>query len=150
MEEYGISVKQEKGITAKAVSEMQDVFNIFSNNLFVLLFTLLFSLTFGAGAIFILAWNASVIATAIGMLVRINFLQFYLPFLMYLTHGIPEIAAYFLIALAGGILSTAVIRHDIRHGRMRILYDILLLVIISVLLLFLAALIEVFITPIIF
>ena len=40
---------------------------IFTNNMYVLIFTLVFSLIFGAGVIFILAWNASVIGAAIGI-----------------------------------------------------------------------------------
>ena len=49
---------------------------IFANNLKVLFFTLLFAIFFGAGAIFILAWNASVISTAIGNLVRTNIAEY--------------------------------------------------------------------------
>ena len=39
---------------------------IFFNNVKVLIFCILFSFVYGAGAIFILTWNASVIGTAIG------------------------------------------------------------------------------------
>ena len=49
-------------------------FNIFVkiiiNNLKVLFFCLVFSLLYGTGAIFILTWNASVIAAAIGNLIK--------------------------------------------------------------------------------
>ena len=49
-------------------------FNVFTtillNNLKVLVFCVLFSFLYGAGAIFILTWNASVIATAIGNYIR--------------------------------------------------------------------------------
>ena len=41
--------------------------SILINNIYVLIFILIFSFAFGAGAIFILAWNASVIAAAIGI-----------------------------------------------------------------------------------
>src|SRR3989344_1097763 len=43
---------------------------IFLNNVKVLLFCLFFAFFFGAGAIFILTWNASVISAAIGTYFR--------------------------------------------------------------------------------
>ena len=43
---------------------------IFMNNMRVLLFTILFAFFYGAGAIFIFAWNASVIGFAIGNVFR--------------------------------------------------------------------------------
>jgi len=124
------------------------VAGIFSNNIYVLIFTILFSIAFGAGAIFILAWNASVIAVAIGILAE-KVTRIPWGFARYmLIHGIPEIAAYFIGALAGGIISIAVIRKDMRGERMwRILQDALVLVIVAVALLVLAALLEVFVTP---
>jgi uncharacterized membrane protein SpoIIM required for sporulation len=145
LNQYGLS-----SITGNAVGD-SDLYNIFVNNLYVLLFILIFSLTFGAGAIFILAWNASVIAAAIGMLVRNSFMQLPAGLLMYLTHGIPEIVAYIITALAGGILSTAVIRRDMAHGRFRnIISDFLIFMMIALLILFFAAMVEVYITPMLF
>jgi len=123
-------------------------FSIFSNNIYVLIFTILFSLAFGAGAIFILVWNASVIAAAIGIFARENFLGLPSGFFRYMIHGIPEITAYFIGALAGGIVSVAVIRKDLRGERMwRIFEDALLLLLIAIGILFVAALVEVFVTP---
>jgi uncharacterized membrane protein SpoIIM required for sporulation len=146
LNEYGLS-----SITGKAVDTTSPFFSILVNNIYVLIFILVFSLTFGAGAIFILAWNASVIAAAIGMLIRASFSQIHVGLLMYLTHGIPEIAAYFVAALAGGILSTAVIRGDFRHGRlMNIISDFTIFMTIALSILFIAALIEVFVTPLLF
>jgi len=146
LKQYGMS-----SITGKAVGISSDLMNIFINNIYVLIFILVFSLTFGAGAIFILAWNASVIAAAIGMLVRNSLSQIPTGLLMYLIHGIPEIAAYFVAALAGGILSTAVIRRDFNHGRfVYILRDFAIFIIIALLVLFIAALLEVYVTPLLF
>ncbi len=130
-------------------SAMERFFSIFINNVYVLLFVIIFSFIFGAGAIFILAWNASVIAIAISSLAKAR--NFGLAFTHYMVHGIPEIAAYFVAALAGGIISTAVIKHDYKNPNFWIIIqDSLDLIIISVLILILAALIEVFISPIIF
>jgi uncharacterized membrane protein SpoIIM required for sporulation len=145
--EYCVSQYLDSAITG-AVSASDMVVGIFSNNIYVLIFTILFSLAFGAGAIFILAWNASVIAVAIGILAgKVTRIPWGFARYM-LIHGIPEIAAYFIGALAGGIISIAVIRKDMRGERMwRILQDALILVIIAVALLVLAALLEVFVIP---
>ncbi len=146
--EYGVQhiTKTTAFLTAK-----EKIVNIFANNIYVLIFTLVFSLIFGAGAIFILAWNASVISAAIGIFSNSNILNFPLALARYMIHGIPEIAAYFSGALAGGIISVAVINHDIHSERFwTILQDSLNMVIISVIILFIAALIEVFITPVLF
>lgn len=142
IEQHGLSA-----ITA-GVTKTRLVMDIFANNIYVLIFTILFSLAFGAGAIFVLVWNASVIATAVGIFSRTSLIRMPLGILRYMIHGIPEIAAYFIGALAGGIVSVAVIRRDLRGEKMwRILQDALLLVIIAVVILFLASLVEVFITP---
>ena len=65
-----------------------------------------------------------------------------------MTHGIFEIAAYFIAGLAGGIISIALIKHNLQENR--VLIDSLDLVLISVGFLIVAALIEVFITPLFF
>jgi uncharacterized membrane protein SpoIIM required for sporulation len=124
------------------------IVNIFANNIYVLIFTLIFSLIFGSGAIFILAWNASVISAAIGIFSKSNIACLPQGLARYMVHGGIEIAAYFAGALAGGIISIAFIRHDIKSERFWIiLQDSLNMIILSVVLLFIAALIEVFITP---
>jgi uncharacterized membrane protein SpoIIM required for sporulation len=127
------------------------LFLIFSNNVYVMLFTLLFSLIFGAGVIFVLAWNASVIAAAISIFTQAKLSALPLGLLRFMLHGIPEIASYFIVALAGGIVSIAVIRHETGTEKFwHILHDSLNLIIIAVIVLFFAALVEVFVTPLLF
>jgi len=133
------------------------IMNIFANNIYVLIFTLLFSLAFGAGAIFVLAWNASVIAVAIGIFFKDNFYGgfhiagFFLSFFRYMLHGGLEIASYFIAALAGGVISVAIIRKDLRGERLwKILQDSLILIIIAIVILIIATLLEVFVTPTLF
>ena len=123
-------------------------FNILINNLKVLVFCLLFAFIYGFGAIFILTWNASIIGVAIGKALSSGFTT---TFLRYFIHGPFEIAAYFVMGLAGGIISIAVIRHDFGTKKFtHVLSDSVDLIIISIILLVIAALIEVFITPILF
>jgi len=149
---YEYCVKQE-GISfvTGGATKTAAIMGIFSNNIYVLIFTIIFSLLLGAGAIFILAWNASVIAVAIGIFAKESVVNIPLGFLRYMIHGIPEIAAYFCGAIAGGIISVAIIRRDMKgEGIWRILEDSVFLVIIAIVILFLAALMEVYITPQIF
>jgi uncharacterized membrane protein SpoIIM required for sporulation len=141
---------EQSGISAVTgnTTKTKLIMNIFANNIYVLIFTLLFSLAFGAGAIFILVWNASVIAAAVGIFAKSSLSRLPLGIARYMIHGIPEIAAYFIGALAGGILSVAIIRRDLQGERSwRILQDSLILLVISVVILLLAALMEVYITP---
>ena len=116
-----------------------------------MIFTLLFSLIFGAGAIFILAWNASVISSAIGIFTKQEFLTIPLVVLRYMIHGVPEIAAYFVTALAGGIFGVGVIRNGIRNKSfLRVIENVVILLFIAIILLIGAALIEVYVTSLIF
>lgn len=140
---------------------------IFLNNVKVLIFCIIFSFLYGAGAIFILTWNASVIGVAAGNFIRTHIAQIAakagstgiaayayvisLTVLRYAIHGIPEIAAYMIAGIAGGIISVAVIRHDFGTKNFeKILLDASDLVLISIFILFVAAILEVFVTPIFF
>ncbi|MCX5704239.1 MAG: stage II sporulation protein M [Candidatus Omnitrophica bacterium] len=145
--QYGV-----KGAKATAfLTSREKLFLIFANNMYVLIFTLVFSLIFGAGAIFVLAWNVSVIAAAVGIFTKQNLSNLPFGIMRYMVHGIPEIASYFVVALAGGIISVAVVKHDIHSEKFwNILQDSLNLIIAAVVILFIAALIEVFITPMLF
>src|SRR3989344_415291 len=63
-------------ITGMEITDMTSLFlsdafrNILFNNIKVLIFCILFAFFYGAGAIFILTWNASVISAAVGTFIR--------------------------------------------------------------------------------
>ena len=65
-----------------------------------------------------------------------------------MTHGLFEIAAYFVAGLAGGIISIALIKHDLTNDQ--VLIDALDLVLISLGLLMVASIVEVYVTPLLF
>ena len=133
------------------VVSSQRLLAIFSNNLGVLIFTFIFSLIFGPGVIFILAWNASVISAAINIFANSELSKVPLGITRYILHGVPEIASYFIIALAGGIISSAIIRHELGTEKFwEVTKDSFSLIIISIIVLILAAIMEVFVTPILF
>ena len=124
---------------------------ILFNNLRVVLLSIIFALFFGAGAFFLLAWNASVMGFVIGELSKntLGVIAFPIAFTKYFIHGIPEMLPYLVGALAGGIIYVAVFRGDFfKTGRVkRIIIDTVILIIISIVLLIFAALIEVYISP---
>ena len=149
------------------VAKLDILSKIFLNNIKVLIFCILFSFLYGSGGIFILMWNASVIGVALGNFFRsriaeavsaVGFSQvasyFYitsLSILRYAIHGIPEIVAYIVAGLAGGIISVAVIRHDFGTKNFeKILLDASNLILIAIFILFVAGLLEVFVTPLFF
>jgi uncharacterized membrane protein SpoIIM required for sporulation len=143
------------GVTGNVVSASKEVAELFFHNFKVMLFCLLFAFFYGFGAIYILTWNASVIGAAIGDAIRSNIGTGYFSvisagLMRYLTHGIPEIAAYFTAGLAGGIISIAVINHDFKSDRFRhIFVDSFDLIAVSIGLLIVAAMLEVFVSPLI-
>ena len=134
-------------------------FKVLANNIKVLILCIVFSFFYGFGAIFILTWNASVIAVAIGTYIRrfvemagLSYIHvFSIGIGKYLTHGIFEIIGYFIGGLAGGIISIAIIRKDYRTKKFnKILKDSLYLILISFIILVIAALVEVFVTAKVF
>jgi len=153
-----------KTITGKYIGDLFSI--ILINNLKVMVFALLFSFIYGSGAIFILTWNASVISVAIGSLIRkmiyvagsatgsVSVTGYFgaitTGLSRYLLHGIPEIGAYFVAGLAGGLISIATIKYQMNDSNFsKIMRDVLFLVFISVLLIVLSAIVEVSISPMI-
>jgi len=121
-----------------------------SNNFSVLFFCLIFSFIFGSGAIFLLTWNASTLGVAIGTTIReyipvVGHLQaINIGLGRYMIHGLPEMLSYLIGAIAGGIISVAFVRHEYRSPKFySVLKDSIGLIMVSFLLLVVAAVIEV-------
>ena len=143
-------------VTGNFIAEVPTMLKILLNNFKVLFFCIIFSLFYGSGALFILAWNASVMGAAIGVGIRSglssslygNVQAFATSLLGYFAHGIPEIIAYFVAGLAGGIISFAIMKEKFGSKAFRkISLDAANLVIFAIIILILAALIEVFVSP---
>ncbi len=146
----GYSIESLKGPTGN-ITHSARFLSILENNVYVLIFTLLFSLIFGAGAIFVLSWNASVIASAINIFTKYQISEIPIGFSRYMIHGFPEIAAYFIAALAGGMFGVGALRNGIRSEKfMKVTENVLILIFIALLILILAAVLEVYITPLFF
>jgi uncharacterized membrane protein SpoIIM required for sporulation len=141
----------QKAISTGAATKEMRFLSIIENNVYVMIFTLIFSLIFGAGAIFVLAWNASVISAAIGIFTNYDIKDIPFGVLRYMIHGFPEIAAYFITALAGGIFGIGIIKNGVKGPKfLRIVENVVILLFISIMILIIAGIIEVYITPTLF
>ena len=103
----------------------------FANNTQVMILIFVLSTVMGAGAIFILTWNASVIAVYLGLIGQSMTHQFgTAAYLLGVPvglgaialHGIPEIAAYFIAGIAGGILSVGLIREKFMSNEFKLIF----------------------------
>ncbi|MBU0472330.1 MAG: stage II sporulation protein M [Nanoarchaeota archaeon] len=154
-------------VSGNAYLQFSTFSKILLNNIKVLAFATLFAFIYGAGAIFILTWNASVIGAAVGNFIRSNISQYTgivgfekfssyfnvasIGLLKYVLHGVPEILAYFYGGLAGGIISVAIIKKHYKDQKFsHILFDVSELLVISIAFLLVAAFLEVYVTPILF
>ncbi len=128
------------------------ILSLFKNNFYILVVSFALSLFYGAGALFLITLNASIFASALASVVKNNlpshgFLSVYSFTLCNLGimffHMIPEVAGYLLAAIAGGVLSQAFIREKFGSKNfLVVLLDSLILFFISVIIIFLAAVIE--------
>ncbi len=146
-----------EGSTENLIGDVGLVTGIVANNMKILLLCIIFSFFYGAGAIFILTWNASVMGVVIGNAIKTCCINngvvssSLIGLGRYLLHGIPEIGAYFVGALAAGMISFAIIKHDYDDDNFPIIMkDSLDLILISILLIVVSALIEVYLTPVFF
>lgn len=124
-----------KGTAGKVTAEEQINTNeffywfdvILMNNTSVLTVAVLFSFLFGAGAIFLISWNASIVGVWIGKSILASD---HLKFFGLIPHGIPEFIGYFLGAIAGGLISIALSKkRHFTHEIERIATDSFLLLV---------------------
>jgi hypothetical protein len=103
---------------------------IFENNAGVLLFTILLSLLYGVGAIFIIAWNASILGVFFGeTFINLSHVKWVgMIQSMLIGHGPPELLGYVFGALAGAILSSMVAKGQLlTHDAEVIIKDVFFL-----------------------
>jgi uncharacterized membrane protein SpoIIM required for sporulation len=117
---------------------------IFNNNSLILGLSVLFSFIYGAGALMLIGWQASVVGVFIGKeITETSLLSGIALGIGYLPHGILEIPAYFIGAIAGGIISVAISRRKYgKHEFEIIAKDVLALMLIAYLLLLIGAAVE--------
>lgn len=146
-------IKAEVLANAYIIYPSSFVFYILINNIKVLILFFLFSFIFGAGAIYELLWNASIVGVFLGLKANgisgdIIYKYLFYPLislLMLLPHGILEFLAYFLAALAGGIFSISLVKNLSKEDLEIIISDSILLFLLAIVTLVAAAFIEAYI-----
>ena len=152
------SITQVGAPTASATAAQtlaSDVFLLIAvNNIKLVLLMTVLSFIFAAGALFILSWNATVVGVAIGLIVRklattgelapAVLTGIPLGFAFYILHLVPEVVAYFVAAISGALISSAMMRYDPFGPKSRkLIFMSICLLAISIGLILLAAGIEV-------
>ncbi|MFQ5620427.1 MAG: stage II sporulation protein M [Candidatus Nanoarchaeia archaeon] len=147
-------------ITGQSVA-FNTLITIVAHNIQVLLVCVMLSFFFGSGAIYILTWNASVLGVGMGTKLREAlsvatrefglvgyFSGAHLSFLAYLIHGIPEVLSYIVGGILGGTLSFAYVKREL-HGDMakKIFEDMFIMLAVAIGLLFIAGMLEVYVSP---
>jgi uncharacterized membrane protein SpoIIM required for sporulation len=112
--------------------------SIIKNNVQVLILSFLFSFIFGSGGIYILTWNSSVLAAAMGATFKSHGAIYTLQ---YFPHGSLEFLAYFIGAIAGSIISVAITRRKHKYFWF-VVKDSMELFLFSLIILMVAAFIE--------
>lgn len=159
------TINPHHSITGQASTQVHQFNKIFLNNFRVMTLVILFSFLYGAGAIFILSWNASVLGLAIGFTIREVIADIiktqgavdittwlavstHTVLIRYGIHGAIEMIGYMVAGLAGGIISVAAIRHHFQTEHFQnIVVDSADLILIALLLLLAGAAFEAWITP---
>lgn len=129
------------GLTGGLTQETARFYQYFSNNIQVFIFSFLFSLIFGAGSIFIIIWNASILGVYIGLKAQSLYMIPVTSF-PFLPHGIPEIAGYIAAGLAGSLISAAFIRKADADIIKKISFDAMKILMVGAALILLGAAIE--------
>ncbi|MFH1978264.1 MAG: stage II sporulation protein M [Candidatus Aenigmatarchaeota archaeon] len=127
-----------------AINEANFFNRVLMNNLQVLVFAFIFSFIFGAGSVFIIAWNASVLGVYIGQLSKVLW-EVPIIGLAFLPHGIPEIAGYIAASLSGGLLSAAIIRKNKPYVLRMVAFESLKIFMLAIGLIVLGAFIETYV-----
>lgn len=142
-------------VTGNAIS-LGTFLTIFSHNVQVLMVCIILSFFFGTGAIYVLTWNASVLAAGMGHRIRqevaaalkLGVSGANPHFLAYLIHGVPELFAYVIGGVIGGMLSVAYVKGELQTKyRGRIFADEFVLLLMAVSVLIVAGLLEVYVSP---
>lgn len=151
--ETKIILAQKAGLPPPPVDQSDLIVGIFKNNFYVMAISFILSLLYGAGSLLLLTLNASIFASSLSSVIRQTALSTDVVHLytvmscnmgVMFFHMIPEVTAYFLSAIAGGVLSYAVGKEKLFSSHsFKIIRNSLMLFAAAVIVLIIAAVIEV-------
>lgn len=156
-------LEQQQGLDAEGIQKFLDsqfqpevahFLGVLQHDLIVLL--LLFGLSFfyGAGAIFLIVLNASIFAAFVLYVVRAIAAQaadFFTVLGVFSIHMLPEMVGFLIAAIAGGVVSAAVVKEKFRSkGFRNVMRDAAVLLFIACAFIVVGALLEVYVTTQVF
>lgn len=128
------------------IPDVNVALSVFTHNLMYLILGFFLSIFYGAGAIFIITYNASFFAAFLLQLLA-QFANSTTLAIISLSHLIPESAGFILTAMAGSSLSRAIIHEKLKDQHFRnVLKNDVKLLLAGILLVLVAAFIETYIT----
>ncbi len=134
--------------TAKNIDVVTQLYNIIANNISVIVIAFILSLFYGVGALFLTVLNASIFASFILLFAQLAQKGSALIALIFSIHFIPEVSGFLLATISGGVISKAIMVEKIGTPSFKnVIKDGTILLLFSVILIVLAALLEVFLTP---
>lgn len=126
------------------VPSFRDVIGLFSQNLSVLLIAFALSIFYGAGAVFLVVFNASLFSAFLFSFMNstskavasVSFIHF-----------IPEISGFLLAAIAGAILSAAIINESFSSPYFKnVMKNTCIMLLFSIALVFIGVLLEIYVS----
>jgi uncharacterized membrane protein SpoIIM required for sporulation len=133
---------------------MNEVLGLLTNNLLVCIILFVLSFFYGAGAIFLIVFNASVFASFVTFVIEYMSQKASTAFAIigvFSIHMIPEVTGFLLAAIAGGVVSKALMRERIGgKGFRNVMQDAIVLLLASCVMIIIAAFLEVFVTTYLF
>ena len=140
--DYQKDFLETQGVKEKAeINKLNQLGAVLIQNISVIVIAFVLSLFFSVGALFLIVYNASIFAA---------FILLYEKAIMLLSliHFIPEILGFLLAAIAGGVISKAIMKEKLGTEPFKnVVKDATVLLLISIIVIVIAALIEVFVTP---
>jgi uncharacterized membrane protein SpoIIM required for sporulation len=129
--------------------------SIFLNNIYIMTLCFVLSILYGSGALFLLIFNASVWAAKLAEVIMLKIPDIANSATIYTIcnigvisiHMIPEITAYILAAIGGGVLSKAFTKEKFMSSRFKKVFkDSFILMLASFVVVFISAILEVHIS----
>lgn len=146
----GLSSELIKTKTQEGVTYSLDSFlGLVENNLIVIILAFILSLFYGAGAMFLIVLNASIFSTFVAFVMKeLPTMTNKLAILgIFSVHMVPELLGFLLVAIAGGVISKAVMKERFLSNNFRnVMRDAFMLFIIAAFVIVLAAFLETYVT----
>lgn len=149
----------QQGLTPEAITTFLEgsfqptvshVLGIVEKNIFVAILFFMLSVFYGAGAVFLLVLNASVFSSFVHVVIQqlaskaseaLSILAFFS------VHLIPEVSGFLVASIAGGVVSRAFVHETFgSKGFRNVMKDSVLLLLISLGLIMIGAILEVYVT----